>query len=81
LTRDRNETIYRITVEDIYLAHESYGGEGELTDAVVERVVRKVGAMNFGDMAETIELFIEEAVEEEKIKPLDMGAILKSGGD
>lgn len=65
--RDRNETIYRLTVEDIFLTAENGDyKEAELTESVVERVIHKIEAMDFGDMAETITLFIEDAIKEER---------------
>ena len=63
MTRDMDETIYRITVEDIYQIAEM--GEQELTDKIVERVIHKIEAMDFGDMAETISVMIDLAIEEE----------------
>ena len=63
--RDRNETIYRVLVEDIYLACENGDrDESELTEEVVEKVIRKIEAMDFSDMAQTIEMFIDEAIDE-----------------
>ena len=62
--RDINETIYRITVEDIYLAAENEELEEKLTDEIVEKVIHKIEAMDFSDMAETIVLFIEDAIDE-----------------
>lgn len=65
MARDRNETIYRITVEDIFLAAESFcRDEDMLTDEVIEKVVHKIEAMDFGDMGQTIDMFIDEAIEE-----------------
>ena len=65
MPRDRNETIYRILVEDIYLTAESYNrGVAELTDDVVERVIHKIEAMSFEDMAETIDMLTDEAIRE-----------------
>ena len=65
--RDRYETIYRVCVEDIYLTAESYGrNDGELTEAVVEKVIHKIEAMDFGDMAQAIDMFIDEAIDELK---------------
>jgi hypothetical protein len=67
MARDRNETIYRITVEDIFLTAESYGrDEGELTPEVVEKVVHKIEAMDFSDMAQTIDMFTDAAIDEVK---------------
>jgi len=63
--RDRNETLYRITVEDINLTAESHGfDESQMTEEVVEKVAHKIEAMDFGDTAETIGLFINDAIEE-----------------
>ena len=63
MARDRNETIYRILVEDIYSTAESFDRDlAELTDDVVERVIRKIEAMDFSDMAETIDMFIDQAI-------------------
>ena len=64
MPRDRGETIYRITVEDIYLTAESFDRDVALTDDVVERVIRKIEAMDFSDMAQTIDMFIEQAISE-----------------
>jgi hypothetical protein len=65
MARDRNETIHRITVEDIFLASESFcRDEDMLTDEVIEKVVHKIEAMDFGDMAQTIDMFIDEAIRE-----------------
>jgi len=65
MPRDRNETIYRLTVEDIFLTAESYGrDESELTPEVVERVIHKIKAMDFSDMAQTIDMFIDDAIQE-----------------
>ena len=67
MARDRDETIYRITVEDIFSTAESYGrDEGELTPEVVERVIHKIGAMDFGDMSQAIDRFTDEAINEVK---------------
>jgi hypothetical protein len=65
MARDRDETIYRITVEDIYLTAESYNrDESELTDEVVERVVHKVEAMDFSDLSQMIDQFTDDAIAE-----------------
>lgn len=65
MARDMNETVYRITVEDIFLTAESYSrDESELTPEVVEKVIHKIEAMDFGDMATTIDLFIDDAIRE-----------------
>jgi len=66
---NRNKTIYRLTIEDIYLTAEMMEDDdtGEplvLTDDIVERVIRKVEAMDFSDMSETLRLMIEDAIEE-----------------
>ncbi len=66
---NRNKTIYRLTIEDIYLTAEMMEDDdtGEpliLTDNIVERVIRKVEAMDFSDMSETLRLMIEDAIEE-----------------
>lgn len=67
--RDVNETIYRITVEDIYMAAESEDRpESELTEGVIERVIHKVEAMDSSDMNETICQFISDAILEEGTK-------------
>ena len=63
--RDRNETIYRILVDDIYSTAESYDRDlAELTDDVVERVIHKIEAMSFSDIAETIDMLTDEAIRE-----------------
>ena len=65
MPRDRNETIYRLTVEDIFLTAESYDrDESELTPAVIEKVIHKIEAMDFSDMAQTIDMFIDDAIRE-----------------
>jgi len=65
MARDRNETIYRITVEDIYLAVENGDrDESELTPEVVEKVIHKIEAMDFSDMSQKIDMFIEDAIDE-----------------
>jgi hypothetical protein len=65
MPRDRNETIYRLMVEDIFLTAESYDrDESELTPEVVERVIHKIEAMDFSDMAQTIDMFIDDAIQE-----------------
>jgi hypothetical protein len=67
MARDRNETIYRITVEDIFSTAESYGrDESELTPEVVEKVIHKIEAMDFSDMAQTIDMFTDAAMDEVK---------------
>jgi len=64
-TRERNEIIYEIRVEDIFLTAESLGrGEDELTPGVIERVIHKIEAMDFGNMADTINIMIDDAIEE-----------------
>ena len=65
MARDRNETIYRLTVEDIFLTAESYGrDEAELTPEVVEKVIHSIEKMDFGDMSQTIDMFIDDAIGE-----------------
>jgi len=65
MARDRNETIYRLTVEDIFLTAESYSrDESELTPEVVEKVIHKIEAMDFGDMSEAIDMMTDEAIRE-----------------
>lgn len=65
MPRDRNETIYRLTVEDIFLTAESYDkDESELTPEVVEKVIHKIEAMDFTDMSQTIDMFIDDAIRE-----------------
>ena len=65
MPRDRNETIYRLTVEDIFLTAESYDrDESELTPEVIEKVIHKIEAMDFSDMAQTIDMFIDDAIRE-----------------
>lgn len=65
MARDMNETIYRITVEDIYLAAENGDRDkSELTPEVVEKVIHKIEAMDFSDMAQTIEMFTDDAIAE-----------------
>ena len=67
MARDRNETVYRILVDDIYSTAESYDRDvAELTDDVVERVIRKIEAMSFEDLSQTIDMFIEDAVHQSK---------------
>lgn len=63
MARDRNETIYRIKVEDIFLTAESYGrDESELTDEVVEKVIHKIEAMDFGDLSQMIDQWTDDAI-------------------
>lgn len=63
--RDKNETIYRITVEDIYLTAEDCDrDESEITPEVVDKVIRKIEAMDSSDMAQAIDQFTDEAIEE-----------------
>ena len=63
MARDRNETIYRLTVEDIFLTAENYDrNESDLTPEVVEKVIHKIEAMDFGDMSQTISMFIDDAI-------------------
>jgi len=65
MPRDRNETIYRLTVEDIFLTAENDGrDESELTPEVVEKVIHKIEAVDFGDMAQTIDMFTDDAIRE-----------------
>ena len=67
MARDRNETIYRLTVEDIFLTAESYDRDvDELTPEVVEKVIHKIEAMDFGDMSQTIDMFTDDAIREVK---------------
>ena len=67
MARDRNETVYRILVDDIYSTAESYDRDvADLTDDVVERVIRKIEAMSFEDLSQTIDMFIEDAVHQSK---------------
>lgn len=67
MPRDKDETVYRICVEDIYLTAESFGrDQSELTDDVVERVIHKIEAMDFSDMAQTIDMFTDDAIGEIK---------------
>jgi len=63
---DMAETVYRITVQDIYEVADSMRGEdeGELTDEVVEKVKHKIEAMDFSDMADTINIMIDAAIDE-----------------
>ena len=68
MARDRNETIYRILVEDIYLTAESCDRDlSLLTDDVVERVIHKIEAMSFEDMAQAIDMFTEDAISEANV--------------
>jgi hypothetical protein len=71
VARDRNETIYRITVEDIFLTAESFGREeSELTPEVIEKVIHKIEAMDFSDMAQIIDMFTDAAIDEvENVRP------------
>ena len=65
MSRDRNETIYRLTVEDIFLTAESYDrDESELTPEVIEKVIHKIEAMDFSDMSQTIDMFTDDAIRE-----------------
>ena len=63
MARDRNQTIYRILVDDIYDVAESNDRDtADLTDDVVERVIHKIEAMSFEDLAESIDMFIDDAI-------------------
>ena len=65
MIRELSETLYRITVEDIYLTAESMGrDEAELTPAVVERVAHKIEAMDDDSIVEIIDLMIDDAIDE-----------------
>ena len=65
--RDRNETIYRLTVEDIFLTAESYGrDENDLTPEVIEKVIHKIEAMDFSDMSQAIDMLTDDAIREVK---------------
>ena len=67
MARDRNQTIYRILVDDIYDVAESNDRDtADLTDDVVERVIHKIEAMSFEDLAESIDMFIDDAIRESK---------------
>ena len=67
--RDKNETLYRITVEDIFLAAESCDrDESELTPEVVEKVCHKIEAIDSSDMTAAIDQFTSDAIEELKGK-------------
>ncbi len=67
MARDKNETVYRILVDDIYGVAESYDRDvAELTDDVIERVIHKIEAMSFEDLAQAIDMFIEDATRESK---------------
>ena len=44
---------------------ESYDrDESELTPEVIEKVIHKIEAMDFSDMAQTIDMFIDDAIRE-----------------
>jgi len=67
MVRERNEVIYSIAVEDIYLAAESYDrDEADLTPEVIEKVIQKIEAMDFSGLAEVIDEMIDDAIEEEE---------------
>ena len=71
MARDINETIYRITVEDIILTAEAYcRDEDEITPEVLERVISKIEAMDFSDISQAIDTFIEDAIQEVKAMAL-----------
>lgn len=65
---DLDKTIYRILVRDIYGVAENADipedNPGVLSDEVVEKVMYKVEAMDFSDIADTIRGFIEDALAE-----------------
>ena len=74
MPRDRNETLHRITVEDIYLTAESYSrDEADLTDEVIERVIHKIEAMDFSDTTDTIDIMTDEAIREERAEIIERG--------
>jgi len=74
VVRERNEVIYSIAVEDIYLAAESYDrDEADLTPEVIEKVIQKIEAMDFNDLAGIIDEMIDDAIEEEKEEQDDSG--------
>ncbi len=66
MVRERNEVIYSIRVEDIYLSAESLVRETDLTPDVLERVIQKLEALDtievFGEM---IDDMLDDAIEEE----------------
>ena len=65
MSRDRNDIIYQLTVEDIYSAADFNDIDtATITDDVVEKVCHKIAAMDFVDMSETIAKFIGEAIKE-----------------
>ena len=67
MAHDRNKTIYRILVDDIYSTAEAYGRDlATLTDDIVERVIHKIEVMSFEDMAEAIDMFTDAAIRESK---------------
>jgi len=69
MVRERNEVIYDIRVEDIFLAAEECGrDESDLTPEVIERVIQRLESMDFGLVAEAIDEMIEDAIEDEKIE-------------
>lgn len=68
---DKDATIYRLTVEDIYLVAESDERLDDLIDDIVSRVARKVEAMDFSDLSETIGEFISDAIEDKKKEEQD----------
>ena len=64
-TRERNEIIYEIRVEDIFLTAESFDyNEADLTQEVIERVIQKLETMDWGSMADTINIMIDDAMYE-----------------
>ncbi|KKM69334.1 hypothetical protein LCGC14_1451800 [marine sediment metagenome] len=67
MVRERNEVIYSIRVEDIYLSAESLVRETDLTPDVLERVIQKLEALDtievFGEM---IDDMLDDAIEEEQ---------------
>lgn len=75
MSRDINETVYRILVSDIHDTAENYD-LGELSDEVVDKVCYKLEAMDFGNLSETIKIMIEDAKDdlENKEYYIDFGS-------
>lgn len=67
MARDKNERIFSIIVEDIYLTAESFDrDESELTEEVIEKVIHKIEAMDFSDISQAIDQMTDDAIREVK---------------
>ena len=66
MVRERNEVIYSIRVEDIYLSAEFFDrDESDLTPEVIEKVIQRVEALELGGLDALLDVMIQDAIEEE----------------